>query len=256
MGAVQVSVAEPFATSLTVMENEDNEVVALPSLTRITMFEYVPTCALVGVPDKRPVDVLKLAHAGLLEILNVNESPFASFAVGVKAYALPTPTDVEGVPEMVGAVLLVEPEVTPIANAGSEVVALPSLTRMTMFENVPTLELVGVPAKRPVDVLNVAHTGLLEMLNVSLSPFASLALGVKAYAVPTFAELLGVPEMVGARFVVEELVAVIANSGNERYLWPSPTVILMLPHRPVYDGFPVSVPVVVEKLAQYGLFVT
>ena len=61
---------------------------------------------------------------------------------------------------------------------------------------------------------------------------------------------------VGARFVVDELLAVIANSGNERYFWPSPTVILMLPHRPVYDGFPVSVPVVVEKLAQYGLFVT
>jgi hypothetical protein len=49
-----------------------------------------------------------------------------------------------------------------------------------MFVNVPTLELVGVPDKRPVDVLNAAHDGLLEMLNVSLSPFASLALGVKA----------------------------------------------------------------------------
>ena len=115
--------------------------------------------------------------------------------------------------------LLVElPALTAIANAGSDVVALPSLTRIVMFANVPTFELVGVPDKRPVEVLKAAHDGLLEMLNVSLSPFASLAVGVKAYAVPTLAEVLGVPEIVGARFVVDEVVAVIANSGSERYL--------------------------------------
>ena len=28
------------------------------------MFEYVPALAAVGVPDKRPVDVLNVAHDG------------------------------------------------------------------------------------------------------------------------------------------------------------------------------------------------
>jgi hypothetical protein len=112
-------------------------------------------------------------------MLNVSASPFASLAVGVKLYALPTPTEVAGVPEMRGAVLLLEPALTAIENAAKDVVALPSLTRIVMFENVPTFELVGVPDKRPVEVLNAAHAGLFEILNVSLSPFASLALGVK-----------------------------------------------------------------------------
>jgi hypothetical protein len=37
----------------------------------------------------------------------------------------------------------------------------------------------GVPERRPVDVLNVAHEGLLVMLKVSGSPFASFAVGWK-----------------------------------------------------------------------------
>ena len=84
VGAVQVNVAEPFETSLTVIAKAGNDVVTLPSLTRITMFEYDPTCALVGVPDRRPVEVLNVAQVGRLEMLNVNESPFASLALGVK----------------------------------------------------------------------------------------------------------------------------------------------------------------------------
>jgi hypothetical protein len=83
VGGVQLKVAEPFATSLTVMLNAGNDTVVRPSDTRMTMFEYVPTCALVGVPLKRPVDVLKVAHEGRLEMLNVNLSPFGSRAVGV-----------------------------------------------------------------------------------------------------------------------------------------------------------------------------
>jgi hypothetical protein len=39
-----------------------------PSLTLIVMLEVVPTLAAVGVPLSCPVDVLKLAHAGLFEI--------------------------------------------------------------------------------------------------------------------------------------------------------------------------------------------
>ena len=180
VGAVQLSVAEPLPLplALTVIENAASDVVALPSLARITMFEYVPICASVGVPLRRPVEVLKDAHAGLFEMLKVRESPFESLAAGVNEYAEPTPTEVEGVPEILGALLEVEPALTTIENAGSDVVARPSLTRIWMFEYVRTCELEGVPERRPVEVLNAAQVGLLEMLNVSLSPLASLPLGV------------------------------------------------------------------------------
>jgi hypothetical protein len=57
--------------------------------------------------------------------------PFASAAVGVNEYALPATTDVAGEPDIVGAAL---PLVTLIENAGNEVVAMPSLTRMVMLE--------------------------------------------------------------------------------------------------------------------------
>src|SRR5512138_2501278 len=85
VGAVQLSVALPLATSLTAMEKARKDVVERPSLTRITMLEYVPACALVGVPDNRPVEVLNVAHEGRLEMLNVSRSPFGSLALGVNA---------------------------------------------------------------------------------------------------------------------------------------------------------------------------
>ena len=48
-----------------------------------------------------------------------------------------------------------------------------------MFEYAPTLPLLGEPERAPVVVLKVAHDGLFAMLNVSLSPSASLAAGWK-----------------------------------------------------------------------------
>ena len=48
----------------TEIENAGNDAVLLPSLTLITMFEYVPTLLLVGRPLSVPVEVLKLAHEG------------------------------------------------------------------------------------------------------------------------------------------------------------------------------------------------
>ena len=57
-------------------------------------------------------------------------------------------------PEIVGALFAV---VTVIANAGSEVVALPSPTLIWMFEKVPAA--VGVPCSAPVVLLNVAQAG-------------------------------------------------------------------------------------------------
>ena len=64
----------------TVIENVGNDVLAVPSLTLMTM----PACvaAAVGVPLNRPVDVLKLAQAGALAIEKVSVLPSASAAVG------------------------------------------------------------------------------------------------------------------------------------------------------------------------------
>ena len=50
-----------------------------------------------------------------------------------------------------------------------------------MFAAVPTFAAAGVPCKRPLLAVKVAHAGLFAMLKVSVSPFASLAVGVNAY---------------------------------------------------------------------------
>ncbi len=64
-------------------------------------------------------------------------------------------------------------------NAGSEALAEPSLTLITMFEYVPTAPVPGVPDSRPVLVLNVAHVGRLAMLKASVLPSGSDAAGWK-----------------------------------------------------------------------------
>jgi hypothetical protein len=129
----------------------------------------------VGVPLNRPVELLNVAHAGLFAMANVSTSPLASLAVGVKLYAVPACTDVAGDPPITGAVGGV-PFTTVMENAGSQAVLLPSLTRMTIFDVVPVA--VGVPTNLPVYLEKLAQLGLLLILNVSLSPSASAALGV------------------------------------------------------------------------------
>lgn len=74
--------------------------VALPSLTRITMLACTPL--LLGVPVRRPVAVLKVAQLGLLVIVKPRVSPSASVATGVNEYAAPAPIDARGVPVMAG----------------------------------------------------------------------------------------------------------------------------------------------------------
>jgi len=106
VGAVQLRVAEPVLDAAdTAIANAANEADApFESVTVITMFEVVPVA--LGVPVKAPVVVLNVAQLGLLVIEKPNVSPFASDALGLKLYAAPTTAEVDGVPVMVGAVLL------------------------------------------------------------------------------------------------------------------------------------------------------
>ena len=67
------------------------------------------------------------------------------------------------------------PPLTVIANAGSEAVAVPSLTLMMMLLKVPAA--VGVPFRRPVELLNVAQVGLFWIVKPSDWPSASFAVG-------------------------------------------------------------------------------
>ncbi len=78
----------------------------------------------VGVPDSKPVAALNVAHEGRFTTLNVSELPSASLATGWNAYAVPTVPVVAGLPEITGAIFVVElswvgvVEATVIRNAG------------------------------------------------------------------------------------------------------------------------------------------
>src|SRR5256885_1389465 len=141
---------------------------------------------------------------------------------------------------------------TVIENAGNATLgALPSLTLIAMLANVPAA--VGVPCSWPVAALNVAQAGRFVMLNVSVSPSGSLAVGVNEYATPVVAVVAGVPEIVGGRF---GCVTTIENAGNDAVACPSLTLIAMLADVPAAVGVPWSCPVVVLNVAQVGMFAT
>jgi hypothetical protein len=136
---------------------------------------------------------------------------------------VPLSTETVGEPEMVGARFAA---LTAIEKGARFEESWPSLTVIVMAANVPTFAAAGVPCSRPVVVLNEAQDGLLAMLNVSVVLSASLAVGVKVYAVPTVAVAAGVPEIDGAVFA--EATA-IENAGNAADALPSRTLITMLP---------------------------
>ena len=64
VGGVHETVAERGVAASTVSENAGSAVLAWPSLTEIVMPDAVPTSAAVGVPERRPVELSKLAQAG------------------------------------------------------------------------------------------------------------------------------------------------------------------------------------------------
>jgi hypothetical protein len=223
VGGVQLIVAEPVATACTVSANGASDALKVPSLTRMTMPLVAPTCPAPGVPESRPVAVSNVAQAGGFVMLNVRGLPSGSLAVGVNVYAVPCMTAVAGVPLIVGARF--GGELTTIENGASAVVSWPSLTLILISAKVPTLPAAGVPWSRPVVEVKVAHVGLLTMVNVSVPPLASLAVGVKVYCVPTVAVVGGVPEIVGGVF---EDATVMENAGNAAEAVPSLTLMTML----------------------------
>ncbi|MET0986338.1 MAG: hypothetical protein ABW034_13120, partial [Steroidobacteraceae bacterium] len=79
--------------------------------------------------------VLNEAQAGLFAILNDSGSPLGSLTVGRNAYEVADVTTVAGVPLIVGAPFAGAD--TVIENVGSDVVAMPSLTLITMPGWVP-----------------------------------------------------------------------------------------------------------------------
>jgi hypothetical protein len=196
VGGVPEIVGGRFGAAVTAMANAGSETLAAPSLTLMPMLANVPLLA--GVPVSRPVAVLNVAQLGRFTIAKVKVPPSGSLAVGVNEYAVPTVTVVGGVPEIVGAWFAAA--LTVMANAGSETLAAPSLTPITMLAKAPTFAAPGVPVSCPVAVLNAAQLGRFVIANVSVPPSRSLAVGVKEYAVPTLAVVAGIPEIVGGRF--------------------------------------------------------
>ena len=205
----------------TVMVNAGRLVVAVPSLTLITTPVAAPTFAAAGVPVSVPSALLIDSHAGLPRTLNVRRSPSASAAVGRNVYAWPTVAPVAGEPEIVGARLVCA---TVTVNAGRVVVAVPSLTLITMPDAVPTFAAAGVPESVPSLLLIDNHAGLPRTLNVRRSPSASAAVGRNVYAWPTVAPVEGEPEIVGARLVCD---TVMVNAGRLVVAVPSLTLITM-----------------------------
>ncbi len=69
VGATHVTVADPVAVppeaAVTVIVKALSDALDFPSLTLITMPELAPTLAASGVPERAPVEALKLAQPGL-----------------------------------------------------------------------------------------------------------------------------------------------------------------------------------------------
>jgi hypothetical protein len=104
-GATEVAgdpeiVGPPLSREVTRIENQIDELLFVPSLTRIRMPVHRPT--LDGVPVSAPLLELNVAHAGRLKIWYVSLAPSGSRAVGWKEYGEPTYTQLAGVPEIVG----------------------------------------------------------------------------------------------------------------------------------------------------------
>jgi hypothetical protein len=79
-----------------------------------------------------------------------------------------------------------------------------------------------MPASSPVNVLNVAHSGLFSTWKLKVSPFGSLAVGLNEYAALGFAVDGAAPEIVGASLAGSPLAELAAALCVEASLDPPP----------------------------------
>jgi len=142
-----------------------------------------------------------------------------------------------------------------IEKVGRVAVFVPSLTLIAMPVSVPTSALCGTPLSWPVVAEKVAHAGLPVIVKVSVPPLGSVVVGVNEYVDPTWIDDGGVPEIVGGE--AAWVVTVSEKLGRLAEFVPSLTAITMPAVVPasVLAGVPLSMPVVVEKLAHDGLLV-
>lgn len=182
VGVTQETVTLRAGWAFTVRSNAGKETRSVPSVTEMTIPRVIPTLLAPGVPVSAPDEVLNVAQAGLFTIENVSVSPSASAADATKLYAEPCVTWVAGVPEIVGGRFAGagdDAAFTVRSKAGSDLLALPSDTAMTMPRVTATSAAAGVPVSAPDAVLKLAQEGLLTIANVSRSRSASAALGMK-----------------------------------------------------------------------------
>lgn len=169
VGGVHDRVAVPLEFWTTLIENAGNRTVVRPSLTPMMMFEYAPTLPSVGCPVSTPVVVLKLAQLGRLLIEYVSESPFGSLAVGWNRYVLPTVTEVDGVPLIVGGCWTVP----PLVAASSQRLRVPYAgSPNTLFEH----------ETPPLDA------AMSRVTQLEFAPYRTRRVPVKLQREPSFAQ--------------------------------------------------------------------
>jgi len=100
---------------------------------------------------------------------------------------------------------------------------------------------------------NVAQAGLFTTVNVSRSPSASDAVGLKEYGWRMTPVVTGLPPITGGRLAT--VVAVMEKLASVAVKAPSDTLIEMLDEVPATVGVPLSRPVVELNVAHAGLFV-
>src|SRR5579863_4019809 len=119
--------------------------------------------------------------------------------------------------------------VTEIAKGGNDAEALPSLTLITMPDEVPTFAAVGTPLSKPVAVLKLAHEGRFVTENDSVAPAGPLAVGWNEYALPATSVVAGAPEIVGGGGTLDSAASTwMENGGRVAVFEPSLAAIAML----------------------------
>jgi hypothetical protein len=172
-----------LAAATTWTEKAGSDTIVSAPATLIRILAKVPTFALVGVPTRAPVLVLKVAHPGRLTIEKVKLSPRGALTTGRKLKAWPAVMLPGGVPAIVGGaggVCMIDGVhgMTTIRNGPTVARLVPSDTTICIAAVVPTSSVSGTPESSPFVSPNVAQSGLFVMLKDSTRPSALEADGI------------------------------------------------------------------------------